>query len=251
MTDHERLMYQMLGKFSEVNAPIVFKGALITKLVLSESGYTSLERYTRDIDANWVGAPPSMMDLTDTVNQSLKAFEGKLYAEAIRDYGDKKSAGIAVVDAETGDRIIAMDISIKPVIGSRIYHYGEAEIRGVLATEILADKISVLSKQLIFRRAKDIIDVYALAHCVKVQTQDIFSIYKSNPSREVGTFNEFYTLRQDVEHAYNKLAGIEGKPPFDDVYTYLEKFLRPFAQRDEAPMVWNSDGLAWEVLTSI
>ncbi|MDR1421909.1 MAG: hypothetical protein LBI64_03480, partial [Coriobacteriales bacterium] len=79
---------------------------MITKLVLSERGYASAERQTKDIDANWVGAPPSM---------------------------------------------------------SRLYHYGEIGIRGVLPTEILADKISVLSGRHIFRRAKDIFDVYALA----------------------------------------------------------------------------------------
>ena len=133
MTDNERLMYQILGNFSDVDAPIVFKGALITKLVLAEGGYTLLERPTKDIDANWIGTPPSMADLENAVNQSLKSFDGKLYAQAVREYGDKKSAGIAIIDVETGDNVIVMDISIKPVIGSRIYHYGEAEIRGVLA----------------------------------------------------------------------------------------------------------------------
>jgi len=57
-----------------------------------------------------------------------------------------------------------------------------------------------------------------------VPTQEIFSIYKSNPPREVGTFNEFYALRNDVEHAHNKLAVIESNPAFDIVYAYLENF---------------------------
>ena len=34
MTDRENIMYQILGKISETDAPIVFKGALITKLIL-------------------------------------------------------------------------------------------------------------------------------------------------------------------------------------------------------------------------
>lgn len=62
-------MYQILGGFSEVDAPLVFKGALITKLVLAEGGFTSLERPTQDIDANWIGAPPSMDYLVDVVNE--------------------------------------------------------------------------------------------------------------------------------------------------------------------------------------
>jgi len=177
MTEHEKLMYQILGKVSETNAPIVFKGALITKLILAENGFASLERMTVDIDANWIGKPPSMNYLTNTINQSLKEIDEKLSAGAIRDYADKKSAGIAIIDTSTGNKVIEMDISIKPVVGSKIYHYGEMGIRGVLVNEILADKLAVMSSRLIFRRAKDIIDIYALAHCVKILTSDIFDVY--------------------------------------------------------------------------
>jgi hypothetical protein len=64
MAEHEKLMYQILGKVSETNTPIVFKGALVTKLILAENGFTSLERRTVDIDANWTGEPPTMDYLT-------------------------------------------------------------------------------------------------------------------------------------------------------------------------------------------
>ena len=60
MTRHEKLMYQVLERISKADTPIVFKGALITKLILAENGYTALERQTKDIDANWIGLPPSM-----------------------------------------------------------------------------------------------------------------------------------------------------------------------------------------------
>jgi hypothetical protein len=43
-------------------------GGLITKLILVESGLVVLDRPTIDIDANWVGAPPSMAELVSTVN---------------------------------------------------------------------------------------------------------------------------------------------------------------------------------------
>ena len=245
MTEHEQLMYHVLGKISESNAPIVFKGALITKLILAENGYTAAERMTRDIDANWVDIPPSMPVLAEAVNKSLESIDDMLHAEPIREYGEGKSAGIAIINTATGDRIISMDITIKPVIGSRVYHYGEVGIRGVLASEILADKISVLSKQIMFRRAKDLVDVYALAHCINVQTTEIFDVLKRK-SAVVGEFSELFTRRGDVEHAYNKLKRMENKPLFDDVYSYLTQFIQPFAQKDETPRIWNSDILTWE-----
>ena len=54
MTNNEQLMYQILGKFSDIDAPIVFKGALITKLVLAEGGFTSFERPTINLRASRV-----------------------------------------------------------------------------------------------------------------------------------------------------------------------------------------------------
>jgi hypothetical protein len=249
MTELEGLMYTILGEISKLEKPIVFKGALITKLILSENHYTFLERPTVDIDANWVAEPPPMNDLAEIVNQSLKSFDGKLYAEAIRDYGEKKSAGIAIKETSTGNIIVSMDISIKPVTGSRIYYYDEVGIKGVLANEILADKISVISSRMVFRRAKDVVDVYALAHCVKVRTEDIFDIYRKNPAREVGTLDEFYNRKQEIEHAYERLKGIEGKPDFADVYSYLTEFIKPFAEHDKTPKLWNSDKMIWKTET--
>ena len=129
MTEHEKLMYQVLGKISETNAPIVFKGALITKLVLDEHGFTLLNRPTVDIDANWVDAPPSMENLVDTIQKSLGDMRKQFYAVAIREYKEKKSAGISIRTKSTDEEIMSMDISIKPVIGSKLYHYGEIGIK--------------------------------------------------------------------------------------------------------------------------
>jgi hypothetical protein len=43
---------EILGTISATDAPIVFKGALIAKLILSENGFVSTARQTRDIDAD-------------------------------------------------------------------------------------------------------------------------------------------------------------------------------------------------------
>ena len=152
MTEHERLMYQIIVKVSEANSQIIFKGALITKLILSENNYTDLDRKTIDIDANWIDTPPSMQYLVDVINGSLGDLQNKYYAVPIREYAENKSAGIQIREIATDEEAVLMDISMKPVAGSRLYYYGEAGIRGVLSNEILADKLTVMSKRLIFRR---------------------------------------------------------------------------------------------------
>ena len=72
MTDKETTMYQILGQICQADAPIVFKGALVTKLILSEHGYTALERQTRDIDANWIGVITSYSIHYTKLYESLK-----------------------------------------------------------------------------------------------------------------------------------------------------------------------------------
>jgi len=245
MTNRENTMYQILGKISETDAPIVFKGALITKLILAEHGYTTLERQTRDIDANWIGTPPPMDELENTINRSLEAFNGKFHAEVFREYGDKKSAGIYIIESATNERIVIMDIDIRPICGSRTYYYAEVGIRGVLANEILADKIVVLSGMRLFRRSKDLLDVYALAHCVKVLTTEILGIIRSK-RLDLGEFAEFSTRQVDLEHAYNKLQGVDRKPLFDEIYQYLNRFVVPFVLKDQTPRVWNSGKRVWD-----
>ena len=93
MTEKEQFMYRLMGEISKSDAPIVFKGAMITKLILAEGGYSALERQTRDIDANWLGAPPSMSALVATVNDALGDLGKTICAVAFREYGEKMSAG--------------------------------------------------------------------------------------------------------------------------------------------------------------
>jgi len=49
MTELEQKMYQILGAISATDAPIVFVGGLITKLILEESRFNTLVRHTVDI----------------------------------------------------------------------------------------------------------------------------------------------------------------------------------------------------------
>jgi len=244
MTKQEKFMYEIIGKISNTNAPFVFKGALITKLVLIEYGYTDIERATKDIDANWIGEPPQMETLVETINKSLIDFQNELYAETSREYTEENTAGIKIIEKITGEKIITMDIDIKPVNGSKIYYFGEMQIKGVLANEIIADKISAISGKMVFRRAKDIVDIYALSHCAEIKITEIYNNSRKS-GNEIKSFDEFYNRTADVEHAYKKLKNVEGKPDFDELYAYLKKFLQPFAENDMKNKIWNSNNLTW------
>ena len=61
---NEVLMYKMISALANMGAPIVFKGALVLKLIQMQTGnIDGLDRETHDIDGDWVGGTPDMMFL--------------------------------------------------------------------------------------------------------------------------------------------------------------------------------------------
>ena len=72
LTAQEKRMYDVMGAIANSNVPVVYKGALITKLILQENQFDDFARETLDIDASWVGTtPPPMEQLTAMLNSAL------------------------------------------------------------------------------------------------------------------------------------------------------------------------------------
>ena len=249
MTDRELLMYDMLVKLSSTNIPLVFKGGLITNLVLQENNYSEVERSTVDIDANWIDSPPTMEELVESVKKAIGNYSDVYDIVPFRDYGEKKSAGLNLIDKANGMKIFSMDIEINPINSTKLYYWGNTTLRGVLPTEIISDKIYSISTDLVYKhRAKDLIDVYMLAHCLSVNTDEIYAICK-NKNREISSFNGFIERKNDVEHAYNKLKRIERKPDFSQLYSYMLSFLKPFIEKDFSTQIWNPKNNTWDRLS--
>jgi len=246
MTEKERLMYQIISNICSTDAPIVFKGALITKLILAENRFTDVSRSTVDIDANWTGEPPPMQLLSDIVNDAIEGISTDLYAEILREYEEGKSAGINVIDRNNGKPAFSIDISINKEQESKPYYHGDFIIKGVFPTEILADKISVISGNKIFRRTKDLVDVYALAHCVEVKTSDVYTSHQKN-GRVLSDFHAFSYRTDELNHAYQKLRGVENKPDFNKLYEYVSVFIEPFKPSIEVNKIWLPNNMEWNV----
>ena len=240
----EDMMYEILAKISGTEAPLVFKGALITKLILKENNFDLLERMTKDIDANWIGTPPTLDELVEIIKEALGDLCAEYTVIGNREHSENKTAGIRFYSKEN-ERLFTMDVNMNSVMsGVREYFYGQGVIKGVLVDEILADKISVLSANRIFRRAKDLIDVYAFSDCVEVNTHSILAITEQK-GRVLGDFDEFVDRKNDLEHAYNKLRGVEGKPDFAKVYEQLATFLEPFVEKNDQLKTWDSHTTSW------
>lgn len=245
MNNKEELMYSILGELGNSNIPLIFKGGLITGLFLMEQSFHDVHRATKDIDANWVGTPPTLEEISSSLYDAIKDKHSNLEVKAIRSFGEKKSAKFVFTDKHTDIDLITMDLDIHRGSGYRTYFYGTASFNGVLPLEILLDKISSSSKDLIYKwRTKDLLDVYMLCHCFSFKIKDIFD-YSKKYKREINDFSAFSQKRNEIEHAYNKLNSINGKPEFNEVYTFLDKVFTPFRERIQKDFFWNSEKLEW------
>lgn len=246
MNELEKRLYKIMDKVGQEGLPIVFKGAMITNLVLRSKGYKEIIRSTSDIDANWVGKnKPSMEYLEKIINDIIKKVDPELKVKAWREYGDNQSAGFKVISENDDTFITSIDLDIKHVPEIQKYWYGDMRFQGVTVNQIMCDKLSVLSGEQLFRRVKDMVDIYALSQCVKIKTQDIYKIADST-NRKISSFEKFLSENDKLEHAYQRLTITVGKPEFNQIYNYLKKFIIPFKNGCKENMVWSCKSVEWK-----
>lgn len=56
-------LYRVMEKLSNAGVPIVFKGAMVLNLAIKDNNPSGVERATKDIDGDWVGAFPTMEEM--------------------------------------------------------------------------------------------------------------------------------------------------------------------------------------------
>jgi hypothetical protein len=111
LTDSEKLMYSVMGAIADGSVPLVYKGAMVTKLILREHNVDDFSRETQDVDASWAGAaPPPMEQLTAMLNRALSRLG--LIALVKREYGEKMSAGFKIIDS-IGDVTLSVDTHLE------------------------------------------------------------------------------------------------------------------------------------------
>ncbi|MDR2387488.1 MAG: nucleotidyl transferase AbiEii/AbiGii toxin family protein [Deltaproteobacteria bacterium] len=235
-------MYDVMGALVSLGVPIVYKGAMITKLILQENHFDDFTRETRDIDIHWVESKlPSMEDLKETLNRALARFG--LTAVTKRAYGENKAAGFRIFDAN-GKKKLMIDVNMGSVVDIQRYQFGNVTFQGVTPNSVISDKIKAVSSDKICRRVKDLVDLYALAHCLIIKKSELFKIWKKE-NLSIGSFKVFTKRHEDLEHAFEKLNRIEAKPSFEEVYGYLTAFLAPFMDPTLKGEVWDSKTRAW------
>ena len=229
LSAEEKLMYAVMNAIYSSGIPIDFKGAMVLKACLMESGFPDEIRHTSDIDANWYSAsPPSAGQLVQSLETALQRNGINLHVDLYRMYGKGRSAGFELSDSNTGEILFTMDMDVnRPVQPTRIYEVAGLRFRGVSPDQMLADKISAISTGKVFRRIKDVVDLFYLSQVFELDLNRLLQTL-SNSGKTMEDFHDFLHGTEDLRHAYEKFrfTGGVNKPPFEEVYAKVKTYLK-------------------------
>lgn len=227
ISSNERIMYSIMKVIYESGLPISFKGSMVLKACLYEAGYMDEVRHTEDIDANWLSNyQPSMEDIEKSLQETLDKQKINMKVVAFRDYGNGRSAGFRFIN-DLNEPIFKIDMDINRSNPSlKLYTIEGIHFKGVSPYQMMADKVCAVSSDKVFRRIKDVIDLYYFSKVFEFDTEKIMSIITES-GKTLGTFDGFLNRIDDLKHAYVsfRLNGIENKLPFEEIYNAAKSFI--------------------------
>ena len=225
----EKLMYEVMKAIYESGIPVSFKGSMVLKACLMEAGYTDETRHTVDIDANWnTEKAPSAEQMVESLQRAISNSGLELKVSLYRMYSEGRSAGFELSDSATDEILFTMDVDVnRPAVPTQIYEVAGLSFCGVAPVQMIADKTAVVSTDKVFRRIKDVMDLYYLSHVFAFDRDAVLQTLQ-NSSRELGSFDGFLHRRDDLKHSYEKFrfAGDVNKPSFDVVYGAVKAYLK-------------------------
>ena len=228
LSAEEQLMYSVMKAIFDSKIPISFKGSLVLKAYLMEAGFTEDIRHTVDIDANWYSDEwPSGKQMEESILKALQNSNIDLDVKLYRMYSEGRSAGFDLSDPSSGEVLFTMDIDVnRPEAETRVYEISGIRFRGSALLPMLADKLSVVSSEKVFRRIKDLIDLYYVAQVYTPDWQEVIQAINSS-GRTLGSFDAFLNKPDELRHAYHKFRfdGAVSKPAFEDVYQCVKSYL--------------------------
>lgn len=229
ISKEEKLMYEVMKAIYDSGVPVSFKGSMVLKACLIEAGYTDDIRHTVDIDANWYSeTPPTGERLIESIQKALNRSGIELKAGLYRMYGEGRSAGVELADTMTGETLFAMDIDVnRPAVQTKIYEIEGIHFRGAVPAQMTADKVAAVSSDKVFRRIKDVVDLYYISKVFAFDRDEVVRTLNSS-GRELGSFHGFMHRATELRHAYEKFRfdGDVTKPPFDEVYQTVKTYIK-------------------------
>lgn len=236
ITAEEKLMYQVMKAIFDSGIPISFKGSMVLKACLIEVGYSEETRHTVDIDANWNSdTPPTGEQMVESLQNAIKKNGLDLDVSIYRMYSEGRSAGFELIERNTGEIPFSMDIDVnRPIPQTKIYEVDGLRFLGVSPSQMIADKVSAISTDKVFRRIKDVVDLYYISNVFNFDKENVMQTLK-NSGRKLDSFNGFIHKTDELKHSYEKFrfAGDVKKPPFEEVYSAVKSYIKDVLPKEK------------------
>lgn len=232
--DAIEVMYRVMAYMALNDYPIVFKGAMVLKLITDPSLGTA--RGTKDIDADWVDGSTTNGILLHQVRKAVTVVGGSaLSVDQTREFAEGRSAQFTVYLYDDPTPYFSFDIAVRDNQYHTMYNMiNDIKIRGNSIDRIFADKVEAISKRKVLRRAKDVYDMFLLSYTSGFRTRSILHILEAH-DLELGDFSDFRTNIEGprgLRHAYNQMRSVDNKPDFDVMYARVMTFLYPFIETE-------------------
>ena len=229
ITAQEKLMYEVMKAVYDSGIPISFKGSMVLKACLMEAGYPEDTRHTVDIDGNWNSdIPPSAEQMIDSLQNAIRKSGIDLDVSIYRMYGEGRSAGFELTQRETGEMLFSMDIDVnRPIPPTKIYEVEGLRFRGVAPSQMVADKVAAVSTDKVFRRVKDVVDLYYISKVFDFDKADVMRTL-TDSNKKLESFQGFLHRTKELQHSYEKFrfAGCVNKPSFEEVYSTVQAYIK-------------------------
>lgn len=235
ITAEEKLMYAVMKAIYDSGIPISFKGSMVLKACLAEVGYSEEIRHTVDIDANWNSdVEPTTDQMAESLQKAIDKSGINLDVHPYRTHGEKRSAGFELIESTDHEVLFTMDIDVnRPASPTKIYEVDGIKFCGVSPMQMIADKLSAVSSEKVFRRIKDVIDLYYISKAFEFDAEKVMQTLK-NSDRVLKDFDGFLHRCQDLRHSYEKFrfTGDVNKPNFEEVYHSVKAYIKPVLPKE-------------------
>lgn len=173
--------------------------------------------------------------MTDSLQRAIEKSGIDLDVRIYRRYGEGRSAGFELAERATGEILFTMDIDVnRPASSTKIYEVKGLRFRGASTSQMIADKLSAISTDKVFRRVKDVVDLYYISKAFDFNRADVMQALK-NSGRTLDTFYGFLHRAEDLRHSYEKFrfAGGVNKPLFDEIYREVKWYIKDVLAKEK------------------
>lgn len=216
---------------SGYNRYFVLKGGTAFMSMLHENNLDVYMRSTRDIDLH-VNSESAWQSFKRDVVQILNSNQYGVQYKVTR-FKNRSTTldSIALVALYNGKEYnLKIDMNVSPFKTITVTYLNSTGMNAYDCDTMIADKISAICSQRIYRRVKDLYDLYVLSQIRQYSLSDLVSHLRiKRPEFFSSGVNMLVSQNYvTLEHAYFKYKGILNKPEFDVVFKICSSFICPF-----------------------